>query len=247
MDGNFPLRAASAVAAALAFSALAPVTEAQAQSASPFQPLFNDAAAAREYSTPDGSVRFVFDRSGQRAALVRFEGDPEVHVLRNVGGADGVEIYRTESGDVQLRVTRHGGVTVYTRAHRTGSAAQEERSVAPLAPPTPQPNIYQARLRELQMSAQRRLGRPVSFVVPSEPTPAASGVVLDAAERASDSIVALPPGVRRIAFVLGSTPAAAIRGDTLIIQVVPAMGYAGRPSSNAIRTVVQRAAQGPEQ
>jgi len=244
MDGSFPLRAASAVAAALAFSALAPRAEAQQ---SPFRPLLSDAGAAREYSTPDGSVRFVFDRSGQRAALVRFDGDPEVHVLRNVGGADGVEIYRTESGDVQLRVSRHGGVTVYTRAYRTGYAATEERAVAPLAPPTPQPNIYQARLRDLQMSAQRRLGRPVSFVVPSQPTPAASGVVLDAAERASESITALPPGVRRIAFVLGAQPAAAIRGDTLIIQVVPAMGYAGRPSSTAIRTVVQRAAQGPEQ
>jgi hypothetical protein len=92
------------------------------------------ASGANRYATPDGAVRFVLDRSGGRAALVQFEGDPEVHVLRPTMGAGGDEIFQTENGDVRLRVTSHGGIIVYTRAMRTGAAASEEGRVAPLTP-----------------------------------------------------------------------------------------------------------------
>ena len=63
----------------------------QSNSAAP-QPLVT-AVGANRYSTPDGAVRFVLDRSGGRAALVQFEGDPEVHVLRPTMGAGGDEIF----------------------------------------------------------------------------------------------------------------------------------------------------------
>jgi len=52
--------------------------------------------------------------------------------------------------------------------------------------------------------------------------------------------------VRRVIITLGRQPAAALRGETLLVQVAPEMGYAGRPSSNAIRNVVTGAVQGPE-
>ena len=41
--------------------------------------------------------------------------------------------------------------------------------------------------------------------------------------------------------------AAQLRGDTLIIQVAPQQGYAGRPSSITVRNVVTGEVQGPEQ
>ena len=53
--------------------------------------------------------------------------------------------------------------------------------------------------------------------------------------------------VRRVIISFGRTPAVAQRGDTLLIQVAPQMGYAGRPSSNTIRNVVTGSVQGPEQ
>ncbi|HVK81172.1 MAG TPA: DUF4908 domain-containing protein, partial [Verrucomicrobiae bacterium] len=89
--------------------------------APPVQGLYQASSGATRYSTPDGAVRFVLDRSGGRAALVRFEGDPEVHVLRPAMAAGGGEIYRTDDGDVMLRVTPHGGITVYTRTMRPGA------------------------------------------------------------------------------------------------------------------------------
>lgn len=244
MVGPFPLRVTGAVAAALA---LAPIPPAAAQSGG--YGILREAPSATEYATPDGEVRFVLDRrTGGRAALVRFQGDPEVHVLVPRMGRDGDEIYTNASGTIVLRITSHGGVVVYTQRHPDGAPAAEGDAAQPLRPESPPPNVYAARMRELQVAAQRRLGRPVAFVAPAAPPEGSSGVVLDAAARATDGIaVPQSAAIRRILFVLGPQPAVAVRGDTLIIQIAPGLGYAGRPSSAAIRTVVQRSAQGPEQ
>ena len=244
--------AAAFAAATLAFSGaanaqqagLAPAQSSSRQVSAPLGLLSQpQSSGARRYSTPDGAVRFVLDRSGGRVALVRFEGDPEVHVLRPVMAARGDEIYRTESGDLQLRVTPHGGVIVYTSAMRTGSPASEEAMVAPLAPQAITLAALPARLRELQIRAARE-GRPVEFDVHLE-DPSGAGVALDAAERA---VAALPPSavVRRIGINVGVAPRAQMRGDYLTIQVTPRLGYAGRPSSMMIRDAVSGAPQGPE-
>ncbi|MGQ0531274.1 MAG: DUF4908 domain-containing protein [Caulobacteraceae bacterium] len=212
------------------------------------QRLYPIASGASRYATPDGAVRFVLDRSGSRAALVRFEGDPEVHVLRPRMGAGGDEIYQTENGDVQLRVTPHGGIIVYTRANRMGSAASEIGSVAPLTPEALAFAEMQARFRVIQNRARRSVGQSVMFTVPAQMTPAAAGVVTDAAERAAEGLAAAPmTNVRRVVIGFGRAPAVALRGTTLFIQVAPQFGYAGRPSSSTIRNVVMGQVQGPEQ
>jgi hypothetical protein len=246
-------RGAAALAAALALSAPG-LAEAQqrpepqaAPPAPPVQGLYRAAGATR-YSTPDGAVRFVLDRSGGRAALVRFEGDPEVHVLRPVMAAGGGEIYRTEDGDVMLRITSHGGIIVYTRTLRTGAPASEEARVAPLTPEAIAFAEMQQRFRQLQARARRNVGQTVTFTVPAQMSAPAAGVVVDAAERAAEGLAAAPlTTVRRVIISFGSAPAVAQRGDTLLIQVAPQLGYAGRPSSNTIRNVVTGAVQGPEQ
>jgi hypothetical protein len=245
-------RGAAVIAAALSLAAPG-LAEAQQQQprqqpqAAP-QRLYPVASGASRYATPDGAVRFVLDRSGSRAALVRFEGDPEVHVLRPRMGAAGDEIYQTEDGAVRLRVTPHGGIIVYTRTMLTGAAASEEGSVAPLAPEALAFAEMQTRFRALQNRARRSIGQPVVFTVPAQMTPPAAGVVTDAAERAAEGLAAAPmTNVRRVVISFGNVPAVALRGTTLFIQVAPQMGYAGRPSSNAIRNVVTGQVQGPEQ
>jgi hypothetical protein len=182
------------------------------------QGLYTASPGATRYSTPDGQVRFVFDRSGGRAALVRFEGDPEVHVLRPVMAAGGGEIYTTEDGNIQLRVTPHGGMM--------------------------------ARMRMLQEQARRHVGQTVTFTIQSRQqlSPPQAGVMVDAAERAAEGLAAAPmTTIRRVLIIVGPTPRAVMQGDLLIIQVAPQMGYAGRPSSTAIRNVVTGTVQGPEQ
>ncbi|MCR6645911.1 MAG: DUF4908 domain-containing protein [Terricaulis sp.] len=74
-----------------------------------------------------------------------------------------------------------------------------------------------------------------------------AGLVVDAAERVAEGLTQAPlTGVRRVVISLGRQPAAALRGEVLYVQVAPEMGYAGRPSSNAIRNVVTGAVQGPQ-
>jgi hypothetical protein len=243
-------RGAAAFAAALSLAAVPGLAQAQEQGGSrePVQGLYSNASGATRYATPDGGVRFVFDRSGGRAALVRFEGDPEVHVLRPAMAAGGGEIYRTEDGGVMLRVTPHGGIIVYTRANRTGAAASEEARVAPLTPEAVAFAEMQQRFRTLQARARRSVGQTVTFAVPSQISPPAAGVVVDAAERAAEGLASAPmTNVRRVVITIGAAPRVILRGDQLLIQVAPQMGYAGRPSSNTIRNVVTGEIQGPEQ
>ncbi|MGE0595066.1 MAG: DUF4908 domain-containing protein [Hyphomonadaceae bacterium] len=228
--------------------ALAQQQPRQGGSPTPVQGLYNTSSGSTRYSTPDGAVRFTFDRSGSRMALVQFEGDPEVHVLRPQGAAGGGEIYRTEDGDVMLRVTPHGGITVYTRAHQTGSPASEEGRAAPLTPAAIAFAEMQERFRRLQARAARSIGQTVTFQAPARVSEPQAGVVLDAAERAAEGLAAAPlTNVRRVIITLGPRPNAQLQGDTLIIQVAPQYGYAGRPSSIAVRNVVTGHVQGPEQ
>lgn len=250
-DGpNLYAGGAAMIAAALTIAAPS-VAQAQQQQ-QPRQPqaqpqrLFQASGASR-YATPDGQVRFVLDRSG-RAALVRFEGDPEVHVLRPTMGVGGDEIFQTENGDVRLRVTPHGGIVVYTRTIRTGAAASEEGRVAPLTPEALAFAEMQSRFRALQNRARRAVGETVVFTVPSELSPAAAGVVTDAAERVAEGLSEAPmTNVRHVVIGFGRAPAVAIRGTTLFVQVAPQFGYAGRPSSSTVRNVVMGQVQGPEQ
>lgn len=240
----------AAVAAALALAGAPGLATAQDRLSPPPPPVpgLHTVSVATRYATPDGAVRFVLDRSGGRAALVRFEGDPEVHVLRPVMAAGGGEIYSTEDGTIRLRVAPSGSITVYTRRLSTGAAASEEGRAPPLTPEIIAIAEMQERFRRLQIRAQRSLGEPVQFIVPAQMPAPVAGLVLDAAERATEGLAAAPlTNVRRVRIVLGPAPAAIQQGDMLIIQVAPHMGYEGRPSSIAIRNVVSGAVQGPEQ
>lgn len=202
---------------------------------------------ASRYQTPDGAVRFVFDRSGRSAALLRFEGDEEVHVLLPQAGSRGDEIYKNEDDSIRLRLTPQGGVTVYTRTIRTGAPVSEVAAVAPIAPQAIATAQLQERVRLLQIRAARAVGAPVQFVVPAQMSGQIAGLVVDAAERVAEGLSQAPlTNVRRVVITLGRRPGADLQGATLIVQVAPEMGYAGRPSSNAIRNVVTGAVQGPE-
>jgi hypothetical protein len=246
-------RGAAAFAAALTLGAPGQALAQQqrqggANAPPPVQGLYTSTSGATQYATPDGAVRFTFDRSGGRVALVRFEGDPEVHMLRPRAAAGGGEIYRTEDGAVALRVTPHGGVIVYTRTNRAGAAASEEARVAPLTPEAIAFAEMQTRIRALQARAGRAIGQQVTFQAPAQMSAPQAGVVLDAAERAAEGLRDAPiTNVRRVVIVFGPRPAAQLQGDTLVVQVAPQYGYAGRPSSITVRNVVTGQVQGPEQ
>jgi hypothetical protein len=234
-------------------SASAPALAQQQHDEAPLMPgLVTHPAGAKRYSTPGGAIRFTFDRSGDRVALLRFDSDPEVHVLRPVMAAGGGEIYRTEDGNIMLRVNGHGSITVYTRNLRTGAAASEEGVAAALTPEAVAFAQMVERMHELQAQARRDVGQPVLFTfqapAPGPVPPQVAGLVLDAAQRAAEGLSEAPmTNVHRVIIMLGATPRVVMQGDVLLVQIAPALGYAGRPSSAAVRNVVSGVVAGPEQ
>ncbi len=79
-------------------------------------------------------------------------------------------------------------------------------------------------------------------------TSANAGVVLDAAERATQGLTEAPmTSVRRVVITIGRSPGAQLRGESLTIQIAPELGYAGRPSSTTVRNVATGQVQGPQQ
>jgi hypothetical protein len=199
----------------------------------------NDRPPAERFQTPDGRVRFLLDRSGARLALVRFEGSDEVHVLRLVPGPRGDEIYKTDTNDMLLRVTPQGGVTVYVDANRLGAPATLAGRAQPVAPLQAPPGGLRAAVAAAERDAARRLGRPVTIEAP-EAQGAAAGVVADAAARAAQGLgeAQTPMRVQKVTIRIGAAPAVQAANDQVTITVAPQMGYAGRPSSAAVRRAV---------
>jgi hypothetical protein len=81
-----------------------------------------------------GREGFTLDRSGP-APLMQFDGADEVMVLRASQGPRGDEFLKTDKGQLVLRVTSIGGVTVYTSANDNGAPAAIAGPARPLAAP----------------------------------------------------------------------------------------------------------------
>ncbi len=199
-------------------------------------------AGAERYATPDGGVRFLLQRSGP-VVLVRFEGRREVLALTPTPGPRGDEFLKTDTGRVVLRMTALGGVTFFAEGDTRGAPAAALGGTAPLArPPAPADGLA-AELAAIARRTTETVGRNVVFEAPPAEGPA-SGVVLDAARRAGEGLSrARHVQVRRVVIVYGPRPKAQLEAGALRVVVAPPLGYAGRPSSDAIRAAV---AVGPE-
>jgi hypothetical protein len=129
-------RITAALSAALSFAPGAFAQSSAAAAPSPLaQGLFgapaNDAGATA-YTTPDG-VRFVLDMSGSMPR-VKFDGETAVLTLTAVPGPRGDEILKGPGGEVVLRITSLGGVTVFRDAARLGAPAARIGPAASLQP-----------------------------------------------------------------------------------------------------------------
>ena len=196
------------------------------------------AARVQLFSSPDGQVRFILDRTPRSYALMQVLGDDEVYVMRPLPAASGDEVYATDDRGLVIRVRPNGAVTVYTRVHRDGTPVSRDGAAAPIAPEPMAQVALQQRLAQLQITVRRSVGRPIAIEAPPSQGPDAF-LVLDAATRAAQALSQTPQvPVQRIVILLGPAPMAQVQGQTLIITVAPGMGFAGRPSTAAVRTVV---------
>jgi hypothetical protein len=202
-------------------------------------------------------VAFTFDRSdGEAEALLRFDGNPEVWVLEPSPGPGGVTIYRNDVGDPVLRVTRLGGVTLFTPQIPEGIPAALVGDAADLLPPPILPldsfaqrgaqGAYRASLAIQQsLGVEHRITFSTPNLVPLPWTPqfvdafnvAADAIVRLGREHRSKAFLARLEGVQ---FVAGQKPDVSVKGAMLMITLVPAKGFAGRPSSDRIIKAVPK-------
>jgi len=191
------------------------------------------------YVSESGDV-FILDRS-QPKPLLKFENSPEVWALLPQPGPRGDVIYKNALGEPVLRATRLGGVTVFTDARPSGSAAALAGGGSPLRLAPLGPQALLERLAQASARASRAARRLIPF--DADATPASSALIADAAIVTSEAVVRLTrtsdgrvvlARLRQVQLVEGRKPSAHMSQGTLKITVAPAEGVSGRPSSERI-------------
>lgn len=186
---------------------------------------------------------FILDRSSERT-LMRFENSPEIWVLQPTVGPRGDIIYKNDIGQVLLRATRMGGLTLFTGKQPAGAAAALTGASAPIRIKAIGPGVLYRILEASSGRASRLTHHLISFE--AEASPASSTLIADAAilsVMAIERVIHRADGaartarIKRVVIVEGRRPDVILRAGTLLVVVTPSLGVAGRPSSERIAAV----------
>lgn len=197
------------------------------------------------YVSEDGDA-FILDRSQPRP-LLKFEDSPEVWALQATPAPRGDVIYKNDIGEPVLRMTRLGGMTVFTELRPDGAAAALMGGGLPLQLGVLGPQLLLERLAQASARTSRAARRLIPF--DAEAGPVSSAVIADAAMVTSEALIRLSRRtdarkvlgrVQRVRLVQGKKPGADVDDGTLRVTVAPGMGQAGRPSSERIVSIVRR-------
>jgi hypothetical protein len=201
----------------------------------------HDVPVSARFSTDEGDW-FILDRS-QKPTLLRFGDDPdEVWVVSPSRGPRGDILYKDDVGDVLLRVTKLGGVTVFTAHRPMGAAATLDGRSQPIhVLPIGVSGLYQR-----MILASARCTHAARHLVAFEAPDADSRSAVELAEaailamNAIVTIAARPQGrtavahVGRVMLLRGSRPGVWLKNGVLTVQVAPVEGFSGHPSSAKI-------------
>lgn len=234
--------------------AISPQAYAQSQSSagatSSYFGLFPDVNAATPqavaFSTDARNLRFTIDRSQPRIVLLRFDGDDEIWALTSHWGPRGDEFLRNDVGEVMVRITSLGGVTVYGPLGNNGGLASQVGRARAISPPTRSESSLQATV-ERAISWFRRFGhRSIRVEAAGGLAPS---LVYEALQRTAQGMSRAPRGFfgqpqKRVKLVrverVAGRPTVSWERNVLTIGVVPGAGYAGRPSSSAVLMALTR-------
>lgn len=185
-----------------------------------------------------GGPSFTLDQSGSRP-LMRFEGSSEIWVLRPSAGLRGDIYYRNDVGEVMLRATRLGGLTLYTSDAPGGRPCALDSPARPLRVPR---HDFRSIVRHLVRESARgtdAVGNLVEITA-QDVDDSTDDIFGDAATVSIDGVVRASQsrggrerlsGLRELRLVLGSSPDVRRSGASLIVTITPRLGPAGRPSS----------------
>jgi hypothetical protein len=195
------------------------------------------------YMSETGST-FILDRSGS-IALFRFEHSAEVWALRPTPGPGGDIIYKNDLDQPVVRISRLGGLTVFTTQRPMGSPATLQGEGSPFHPPVLSPQaLFQILIRD-SARASRAAERLIPFS--ADDTPGSEFVIADAAGICAEALVqmaAIREGkplvdrVKKVQLRVGRRSEAHFHAGVVEIVVFPKAGLAGRPSSGRIAKAI---------
>jgi hypothetical protein len=244
-------------AAALGFALAVSASPALAQSAHTLRDaLFNSRGVEGRRPPPppvgryvsESGQSFIFDRATAQP-LLRFEDSAEVWVLSPQPAPRGDVIYKNEMGDMVLRATKLGGMTLFTGDRPGGAAAALAGQAASLQPPSViSIGALYRRLQQAADRASRAAQHIVGIETIQDARPETSVMVADSATVAAEAFERMArkgdrsrlARITRILLAEGRKPGAMVKGDALTVTYAPGQGVAGRPSSERISKVVSR-------
>lgn len=185
---------------------------------------------------------FVLDRSTSHP-MIRFDDDPEVWSLTVSRGPRGDLIYWDDLRQPLLRITKFGGVTLYTARRPEGAAASMSGPAQPIRLRSVGVLGLARALFEASSRSTHAAQHLVAYEAPNA-NPGNDGLIANSALVTSEAMVGLAgrPGGRalisrifRVYLHAGHQPGAWVRDGALVVTVAPAEGLAGRPSSLRIQ------------
>jgi hypothetical protein len=191
------------------------------------------------YVSQDGDS-FTLDLT-QDQALLKFDNNPEVWVLKAQPAPRGDVIYKNDLGEPMLRATRLGGFTVFTDHRPEGEAVALAGGASPIRLGVMGSEALLEKLGQASLRASHAARHLILF--DAEATPASSALIADAATIASVAVIRLADkpqgrnriaGLKRVFLEQGKRVTAVFQKGTLRITVTPSQGLAGRPSSGRI-------------
>jgi hypothetical protein len=199
------------------------------------------------YVSETGSA-FVLDRAAPQP-LLKFENSSEVWVLSPQPAPRGDTIYKNEMGELVLRATKLGGMTLFTAERPDGDAAALMGRAPSIQPPTvlSVSALFQ-RLVQAASRASRAAQHRVLFETVEDATPSTSVLVADTATVTAEAFEKMARNgdrnllarVGRVLLAEGHKPGASLKGGDLTVTYTPDKGLAGRPSSKRIIKVVNK-------
>jgi hypothetical protein len=201
------------------------------------------------YATLDGR-RFVLDRTG-KDPKVQFEGSDEVIVLREEPASLGERLLKLSTGEVLLKITNWGGLTLYTPENQQGEPVDRQGEAQPISLGARPLEDLQREAQSLEASLSAALGVSVPVIVDWGTVPNddnARATLFEAILHARSALgdfaaddygrAALSTNLRAVQFMFSSVPGTEYSGGTWIIRVSPDQGLAGRLSAQDLRTAL---------
>lgn len=193
-----------------------------------------------------GGPSFTLDQTGVRP-LLRFEDSTEIWTLRPSAGVRGDIYYRNDVGEVVLRATRIGGLTLYTADNPGGVPCALEGGSQPLRLSNLSPTAILRHVSRESVRASRAVGGLMEISAPDFDESAVE-IIGDTATVSVDAIVRLSQtdsgrerlaGLRQLQILVGASPGVRRNGAALIVTINPRHGPSGRPSSARVMRALQ--------